>query len=615
MNGISSPKLTSKNNYAYTRKKISSQRISNEAQSPKTNHKYPKNSPQRYYNVNQNGDVSNVSGLSNLNNLTTSNFLDGSDTFDNFSEVKPKKEIYMKSKQDERNVILSQKSKHSYLSGERYTGVNDNSSGENGSSLFSDQNKRIVTQKEEEKINYPIGTFSFKHKNSSIPKNAQKSPTFISNVNNFPSETHYNETNNNKRHLKMPSYSNYIANNYYHNDYEININQNENYKMIPHNNNHNVNVNRKRSVPKNYVLTNTKVVSEKVDELTPLPERRRPGQGSSKYYDYDYNQAKSAAILIRRLEYSYNLRICKLYRKYEKQIIFIQRQWRNYVERKDQYLLHKLIEEENRRVIQENAIINFLKRITGVFYRNKVQSAFNILKRKYAKLLREKILNQNANKIIRAYKRYAWRQKKKALRKLKMTIKAFTKRLYWKKILKGAIEYTKNMKDTKFLQIYFKNYLFRTNEEYRLYLAREVHPNIYYYMKYRNEPVIRKQKIQNLIDFIKTWKRFVKFKKDFRIIEFMKIMNLLFYRIYFAKFLTNVLETENALFVYILLNPRIESLLNIYARCAMAGKFRKWKIIYILSLKLKKDNEKQNKFKTKRWIVKKTIINEVVNSS
>ena len=138
---------------------------------------------------------------------------------------------------------------------------------------------------------------------------------------------------------------------------------------------------------------------------------------------------------------------------------------------------------------------------------------------------------------------------------------------------------------------------------------------IYYYMKYRNEPVIRKQKIQNLIDFIKTWKRFVKFKKDFRIIEFMKIMNLLFYRIYFAKFLTNVLETENALFIYILLNPRIESLLNIYARCAMAGKFRKWKIIYILSLKLKKDNEKQNKFKTKRWIVKKTIINEVVKSS
>ena len=216
--------------------------------------------PYPYTELSDSNTISNISALNNNN--TSSNFLDLTDTIDikGLSDVKSKREKEKLSKQSEDK------------SGQRTNGRNRfydknellNANGSNEYLLKRNQNNNPP----QNIISKNMGTFSFKNLfNPNKEKNHNKSASMDNNINvsDFPNE-----------------------------EVKYDFLNNGNNKCI--------------------VCNVTKVVSENVDELTPIPKRRSSKKVPYGEYDYDYNQAKSAAILIRRLEYSYNLRICKQYK-------------------------------------------------------------------------------------------------------------------------------------------------------------------------------------------------------------------------------------------------------------------------------------------------------------
>ena len=479
--------------------------------------------PYPYTELSDSNTISNISALNNNN--TSSNFLDLTDTIEikGLSDVKSKREKEKLSKQSEDK------------SGQRTNGRNRfydknellNANGSNEYLLKRNQNNNPP----QNIISKNMGTFSFKNLfNSNKEKNHNKSASMDNNINvsDFPNE-----------------------------EVKYDFLNNGNNKCI--------------------VCNVTKVVSENVDELTPIPKRRSSKKVPYGEYDYDYNQAKSAAILIRRLEYSYNLRICKQYKRYESQIIFIQRFWRNYMERQNQMLLSKLIENETKKIRKENASAMFLRTVAKVYYRKRAKMAFKRLKKKFAVLARSHYLGRYVNKIINAYRQYKNRKNKKIKRKLKIMLNFTRKKFYYHRVYLSALEFIKAMKLFLKLQQYIKNFLFRTSEHYRLLLGRQVHPNLYYMMKYRQIKIARDKKIKNFKDYIRKWKDFIRYKKDDRILKFMKIMNSVFYRVSFTILLTQVAKKTNALLTFYLLKPRIKSLSSIYFRYFIGEQFQIWK--------------------------------------
>lgn len=502
----------------------------------------PKKVPNNFHQVTPNTDFNDSGTLSNIsylnNNNTSSNFLDLTDPLDfkGFSDLKSKRDRENRTKQSEDRSVPKTNGRNRYIIRSDNLGTIKDlatelalSKNDNGNTQFDDcekaQNGNNVFAKN-------IGTFSFKNllsqKNQPSEKNNRSSSMAKINVSDFSKNDSQYEYYNNGNGKCIACYS-------------------------------------------------TKVVTETKDDLTPIPKRRNSKKLPYGEYDYDYNQAKSAAILIRRLEYSYNLRLCKQYKRYEKQIVYIQRFWRNYMERQNQLLLNKLIQDESRKIRIENAVIQFMKRVSKVFYNKKKKMAFKKLKRKFAVLARSNYLGKFVNRIIRAYKKYKWRKNKKAKRKLKMMLNFTRKKFFYHRIFMDAHDFDRSLYLIRFLQIYFRNYLFRTSEGYRLYLGREVHPNLYYIMKYRNNRITREIKIQNFADCIKRWKYYLKCRKDVRIIKFMKIMNSVFYREYFTIFITQVIKKTNSLLTFYLLQPRTHFLTSIYFRFLVGQFFKEWK--------------------------------------
>lgn len=321
------------------------------------------------------------------------------------------------------------------------------------------------------------------------------------------------------------------------------------------------------------------------DDLTPIPKKRNSPKNVCS--DYDYKQAKSAAILIRRLEYSYNLRLTKQYKCYETQIIYIQRAYRRYLERKNQNLLNQLIEEETMRLNYENSIWDFLTAISDTFYRAKARIAFNLLKRKYAQLAKYNSYGRFVNKIIRAYRNYATRKKRKTFRKLKGKLTYFSRKLYKMNVLDVAKQYREKLNKIIHLQQVIRSFLLRKREDYILYIGRKYHPELYYRMKYRNNKGEKFRKLSNFYSYVRKWKSFVKKLKDERILRFSNGLKKVFYREFWNIFMTQLAKKVNSQLTYILLKPRIQSIEWVYYRGMISKRFNSWKIAN--NIKKKKD--------------------------
>ena len=77
-----------------------------------------------------------------------------------------------------------------------------------------------------------------------------------------------------------------------------------------------------------------------IEDLTKIPDRI--GGIQNKYADYDYNEAKRAAVTCRRIEYSYNLRNVIKSEICLDEIIIIQRWWRDILRKKNEELSKEL---------------------------------------------------------------------------------------------------------------------------------------------------------------------------------------------------------------------------------------------------------------------------------
>ena len=106
--------------------------------------------------------------------------------------------------------------------------------------------------------------------------------------------------------------------------------------------NENLSKSNDRTYEDENLRSNKKMVTTivKIEDLTKIPKRINGTR--NRYADYDYNEAKKAAVTCRRIEYSYNLRgvikseICL------DEIIMIQRWWRDILRKRKEEILEEL---------------------------------------------------------------------------------------------------------------------------------------------------------------------------------------------------------------------------------------------------------------------------------
>ena len=310
------------------------------------------------------------------------------------------------------------------------------------------------------------------------------------------------------------------------------------------------------------------------DDLTPLPKRIGPKKNP--FAEHDYNQAKSAAILVRRLEYSYNIRILKKYNIFINEIVFIQKWWKKCLQRKNSFILNKIIQDEYKNFQIENYIKNFIQIVIFYYNLKRVEQYFKNIKKFNFK--EEKIIKMNKNiKIIQKnYRKFIKLKNKKLKRKFYIKLKQFAKKYKNKKIFNLFNEIKNKKNKILILQKFIKNRILIKNEKYLLKISNFYHPKLFYLIKYRNNNFLKRKKIQNFLNFIEKWKKLNLKRKNYinlsiKILFFLK-------KIYFNIFLMKLIRKANLFLIYFLLKPLMKEIQKIYFNKKVGKKLKNWKI-------------------------------------
>ena len=310
------------------------------------------------------------------------------------------------------------------------------------------------------------------------------------------------------------------------------------------------------------------------DDLTPLPKRIGPKKNP--FAEHDYNQAKSAAILVRRLEYSYNIRILKKYNIFINEIVFIQKWWKKCLQRKNSFILNKIIQDEYKNFQIENYIKNFIQIVIFYYNLKRVEQYFKNIKKFNFK--EEKIIKMNKNiKIIQKnYRKFIKLKNKKLKRKFYIKLKQFAKKYKNKKIFNLFNEIKNKINKILILQKFIKNRILIKNEKYLLKISNFYHPKLFYLIKYRNNNFLKRKKIQNFLNFIEKWKKLKNKRKNYinlsiKILFFLK-------KIYFNIFLMKLIRKANLFLIYFLLKPLMKEIQKIYFNKKVGKKLKNWKI-------------------------------------
>ena len=141
-----------------------------------------------------------------------------------------------------------------------------------------------------------------------------------------------------------------------------------------------------------------------IEDLTKIPERK---EGTpNKYADYDYNEAKRAAVTCRRIEYSYNLRNVIKSEISLDEIIIIQRWWRDILRKRNEQISKELRILDKINVNNIQKYIFFLNKINYIYTMHLLNDYFNKLKIGYGKLYYKNYFGGFATKIQKAFKAY-----------------------------------------------------------------------------------------------------------------------------------------------------------------------------------------------------------------
>ena len=313
-----------------------------------------------------------------------------------------------------------------------------------------------------------------------------------------------------------------------------------------------------------------------IDDLTPIPDRI----GAKQHYlaEYDYDEAKRAAVTCRRIEYSYNLRNVIKSEICLDEVITIQRWWREILKKRNIELLKELQIQERLKLSNIQNYILFINKIHYIHTMFLVKKFIYKLKIKYGRLFYKNLFNRNAAKIQNAYRQYIFRKILK--------LQALLKRLAYKKKKRQLLYYLSafvmNMNKLIKLQNFIKYYLLKKKESYYLKTANEVHPYMYYYLKYgignndKNLDLIQYKK-NEFLNMVNKWKNFVSSKKLLKSMLFLENIKFIIRKKYFIYFILRIVERINSMITYFLLKPLMKDIFYIYYRKKMEKVILRWK--------------------------------------
>ena len=226
--------------------------------------------------------------------------------------------------------------------------------------------------------------------------------------------------------------------------------------------------------------------------------------------------------------------------------------------------------------------ILFLNKVHYIYTIHLVHRFINRLKIKYGKLFYKNLFNNYASKIQKAYRLFVARKILKDQLKLKRFLKGLAYKKQKRKFFYNLNRFMMDIDKIKKLQNYIKYYLLKKNENYYLKGANDVHPFMYYYLKYgvgdndKNIPKIKYKK--NLfLNMIQKWKDFIKYKRLLKILNFLENIKFIMRKKYYLYFIIRIVERINAVITYFLLKPLMIDILKIYYNIKMANIITVWK--------------------------------------
>ena len=471
---------------------------------------------------------------------------------------------------------------------------------------FINNNKREIITKNNDESNLIIKKSNRNKKQKSIDNTLNKNI-----FNNLSSSINNNKQNiintkrsskllsneKNKRNINIIKNSSNIKNNKKQLSIEKNYTKQDphqkprkNSSIINNNNypNSNVNFRNEKSfsnsntsiyeyeTPSKYNNKNVLTTFVQIEDLTKIPDRI--GGRQNKYAEYDYNEAKRAAVTCRRIEYSYNLRNVIKSEICLDEVIMIQRWWRKILQRKNEEILNELRIFEKLNVNNIQRYILFLNKINYVYIKHLLNKFINKLKIGYGKLYYKNYFSGYAIKIQRAFREYISRKRNKGKKKIFQLIYTIRKKEFINK-LKNAI---KTINKIEFLQNFIRYHLLRNNQDYCLKRAHETHPLLYFLLRYiipLNKKSIRKykRKRKRFLNFVEKWKTFHRYKKTIKIVLFLENFKFIIKKKFFIYFILRLVERINAMITYFLLQPLMKNIIRNYYLKKIKIYFLVWK--------------------------------------
>ena len=256
--------------------------------------------------------------------------------------------------------------------------------------------------------------------------------------------------------------------------------------------------------------------------LTKIPQKTDDNTGNIRL-KMAFNKAKDAARVVRRLEYSYSMRVNILLSKpiFQKNARIIQNWYRSM----------KFIKKNTPKIIKIQAFVRgmlirkafrevlalyqyylpFLKVIDKILSRQYAKIFFDKLMSRYGIRILIKLAKIKCKKIINAFKRY--HKKMEFLRKNYSVSTKFKKKCVFTRNIYEWLTRIKIMK----LQSHIKRFLMHNSEKILLKFTNEYNPKLYYYLKYGKNKHLLNKKLRKLREFIIKLKEMqirLKFKKN-----------------------------------------------------------------------------------------------------
>ena len=252
--------------------------------------------------------------------------------------------------------------------------------------------------------------------------------------------------------------------------------------------------------------------SKGIFTLTKIPQKSDENLGNVRL-KMAFNKAKDAARVVRRLEYSYSMRVNILLSKpiFQKNAKIIQNWYRSMkfikintpkIVKIQAFIRGMMIRKAFREVKKlYGHTLPFIKKIDKIISRRFIKFFFDKIIPTFGISTLIKLTKIKNNKIINALSRF--KQKQKYLRdNYSLSTKINKKCCYTKE----SYEWSTRLKLEK-LQTYIKSYLMHNNEKIMINFANKYNPKLYYYLKYGKNTDLLKKKLKKLREY------FLKFKE------------------------------------------------------------------------------------------------------